>query len=236
MHFSFSKGSAIDRLTYYPQIEIKELARALANIDPNTKTDDLPEDKASIVSAYSDYLIRVNRNLYAFLKANGKKKELELFYPKPIATNCPIEANILFASSINLIEKDVTPNILAEKCILSLCQMYKKYGEAVITYCGGEKAVLVAKENVQDKRGEHKKNEENASLHKIIGLLAINLAMEKSTSGSTKWINKAGSPSIEPLHKLLNDYAESNGISKKGMGKSSFYDKLRTSLTSLYDE
>lgn len=236
MHFSFSKGSAIDRLTYYPQIEIKELARALANVDPYTKTEDLPEDKIDIVSAYSDYLIRVNRSIYAFLKSNEKKKELDLFYPKPIATNSPIEANIIFASCINLIEEDITPKILSERCIFSLCRMYKKYGEKLILQCGDDKALSIAKENFQDKRGEHKKNEENASLHKIIGLLAINLAMEKSTSGSTKWINKAGSPSIEPLHKLLNDYAESNGISKKGMGKSSFYDKLRTSLTSLYDE
>lgn len=236
MHFSFSKGSAIERLTHYPQIEIKELARALANVDPNIRNDDLPEDKTRIIGAYCDYLVRVNRNLYAFLKSQGKQKELDLFYPKPIATNCPIEATILFSSCFILLEEDVTPAILVERCVQSLSQIYKRYGEALVFQCGGEKALLIAKENTQDKRGAHKKNEENASLHKIIGLLAINLAMEKSASGSTKWINKAGSPSIEPLHKLLSDYAESNGISQKGMGKSSFYDKLRASLTSLYDE
>ena len=236
MHFSFSKGSAIERLTHYPQIEIKELARALANVDPNLRNDELPKDKNSIISDYCVYLIRVNRNLHAILKSQGKQNELDILYPKAIATNSPIEANILFSSCFILLEKDVTPDFLIERCTQALSQTYKKYGESLIFQCGGEKAVLIAKENVQDKRGAHKKNEENASLHKIIGLLAINLAMEKSASGSTKWINNAGSPSIEPLHRLLSDYAKSNGISQKGMGKSSFYDKLRASLNSLYDE
>ncbi|MXP50354.1 hypothetical protein FD733_16410 [Pantoea sp. Eser] len=236
MHFSFSKGSSIERLTHYPQIEIKELARALADVDPNLRNDELQKDKTRIIGAYCDYLIRVNRNSYALLKSQGKQKELDLFYPKSITTNCPMEETILFSSCFILLEKDVTPDVLVERCIQSLSQIYKKYGEALIFQCGGEKALLIAKENAQDKRGAHKKDEENPSLHKIMGLLAINLAMEKSASGSTKWINNAGFPSIEPLHRLLSDYAKSNGISQKGMGKSSFYDKLRTYLNSLYDE
>ncbi|WP_288428332.1 hypothetical protein [uncultured Pantoea sp.] len=236
MEFSFSKGSAIERLAYYPQIEIKELARALANLDPHTRNDELPEDKISIVSAYSDYLVRVHRYLFSFLKSQGKTKELDVFYPKLIATNCPIESGILFASCFKLIEEGITPKIIIEKCIESLVSIYKKHGESIIFQCAGTEGVLVAKDKSQDRRGFHKKDEESASLHKIIGLLAINLALEKSSSGSTKWINNSGTPTIDPLFKLLTAYADAKGINKKGLGKSSFYEKLKISLSSVHDE
>lgn len=236
MEFSFSQASAIERLTHYPQVEIKELARALAGLDPSARNDEIPHEKLNLVGSYTDYLIRVNRNLHATLKSQGKLNELDLFYPKYVATNSPIEADILFSSCYVLLEKEFTPEVIIEKCISSLCKVYLKYGDSIVYQCGGENATLIAKEKSQDRRGLHKKSEENTSLYKIIGLLAINLSIVKAENGSAKWLNKNGNPSIDPLYKLLSDYSEKNGISRKGMGKSSFYDKLRTSLASLHDE
>ena len=236
MESNFSTSDTIERFTLYPQIEIKELARALANVDPQIKNHEIPDDKFGIVNSYSDYLIRANRSIYNHLKSQGISKELDIFYAKFVATNSPISADILFSTSFILLEKDLTPQPIIEKCISCICELYKKHGEHLVFLCGGENAVKIAKANTQDRRGEHKKKEENASLYKIIGLLACNLSNEKSLSGSPKWINKWGKPSIEPLYNLLIEYAEKNGISKKGMGKSSFYDKLRVSLESLHDE
>ena len=54
MDFSLSKGSSIERLTHYPHIGIKELARALTIFDPNLRNDELPKDKKilSVIIAY----------------------------------------------------------------------------------------------------------------------------------------------------------------------------------------
>ena len=64
MDFNFSKGDAFERITHYPQIEIKEMARVLASLDPNIRSDQIPPEKSAIVNEYNTYLVRVNRMIY----------------------------------------------------------------------------------------------------------------------------------------------------------------------------
>ncbi|KAA0261773.1 MULTISPECIES: hypothetical protein [Hafnia] len=236
MDFNFSKGDAFERITHYPQIEIKEMARVLASLDPNIRSDQIPPEKSAIVNEYNTYLVRVNRMIYNLLSSNGKNKELNLIYPKEVATNSPIEANILFSSCFILIEKDLTPKPIQDRCLSALPIVFKKYGEAVLNYCGGEQAIDIAKNSIKGKRGEHKKQEENASLYKIIGILSSHIAKERAKSGSSKWIKNSGLPSIDPIYQLIQNYARDNQITPKGIGKSTCYEKIKLAILSLNDD
>lgn len=206
-----------ERLASQRLVTIAEVANSLYGINPNTKTKDLSED---IIEDMQDIRKTISRNIrYLNIRVGSVNEELD--------------ADLVFAAAHDLMRNGVTPEVILERgrdAITSFVGTndWQKYMMAF----GGRTLVESVAQIRKSGRGQHRKTDEESGTLKLIGLL-IKLLAEKHPS---KKYGPVVKPTISEIYKDVVKLVESESLSIKGVGKSTFSAKVSEALKVLFDD
>ncbi|KGA36060.1 hypothetical protein KU74_06190 [Pectobacterium brasiliense] len=212
---TFSKMDDFERFTKLKEVNSREMALAILGVNPFAKKKETSEDIEKEVS-----------QLQTILRQN-----LAVNQGEHLQHNVRTESTKYFAESYSLIDLDVTPKPIIDKCnevIANIAINHKNWKEELRKY-GDNDLVEHWRAVRKNKRGIYRKEHEKENTDKLIALLIMLL--------SDKFGNKYGTvknPSKREIYRDLVILAEKEGVSLKGIKESSFYNKVKESFNSLF--
>lgn len=209
---SFAKMGVFEQATRLPIIEAKELALLLCGLDPYIALKEIPEDKQADYRAYRN---NINRCLASY--SDG-------MYQKGYA-------DIMFTIAYPLIDEEVTPEPVKKRALRAIINITKtqKWRETLYKI-GGNDLLDIGIELSKSKRGQYKKEEEQANIYKMTGML-LKLLAEKQGNA----YGSVDNPNIASIKKAIDEMAEKHNLSLEGLSQSSFYEKAKLSLSYTLD-
>lgn len=198
------------RLARQRLVTVAEVVNALYGLNPNTRTKDIPAD---IAEEAADIRRAITRNL----------RSLERYIT---ATN-EIDADLVFGAAYPFVDDGITPKEIKDRAIEAISAFtYSNQWEKVMFAFGGRALVEDVAIIRKTGRGQHKKkDEENGSL-KMIGIL-IKLLAKKSVGNR---YGTSDSPIVSAIYRDVLEMAEEEGITTKGIGKSTFAAKAAAGI------
>lgn len=209
---NFSKKTPLERLTQLVAVTPHEVALSLAGLNPAFRISEVPDEIRPFVHSVRQAIARALKN---HLK-------------KHVATDEAIDASLVFASAYLFIEP-TTPDIITTKIGESVDWLSRFNNWRVSLYELGGLALLddVAARK-KSGRGQHRKDDEQHNTDKLIALLVMLLVQKTGAKyGDIK------NPVKSEIYNDIDKLAKSEGISLKGIGKSTFYKKIEQSFYSI---
>ncbi|MGR7527380.1 hypothetical protein [Klebsiella aerogenes] len=207
---SFIKLELFEREAATPELNVKQLSLLLCGEDPELKTADIPDEKQEAYNIYYRYISKWRQASGVLHGGNG--------------SNQP--ADVMFAMAYPLIDADLTPESIKKRCFDAVALIANRNGGKEILYkIGGEHLYNIGVEIGRNKRGAHRKIDEESNSLKLLGLLCILLAKKVGHS-----YLKNGEPAISSIYNDVVKLAEDEEISLKGISKSTVYKKIREAL------
>lgn len=210
-------STPFERLLNHHLISVNEVSLAIFSVHPNIKTQDIPVE---IQDEVKDVRKAMVRNIRAASASD-------------ISTNTDIPADFVFGAAFQFVIPDLTPQPIinrAKEAIESLT--HTNSWESTIYCLGGRALVEECRLLRKSGRGKHRKDDERKNTDKILWLL-VNLLAAKQSTGKYGTIN---SPSISEIYSDIKQLADAAGMNMNGVGKSSFYEKIKRARVAFFDE
>ncbi|MFM7947855.1 MAG: hypothetical protein ACTH5S_08975 [Hafnia alvei] len=204
-------GNTFERLANQRLVTISEVVNSLYGLNPNTRTKDLPEDIAEEAADIKKAIMRNIRSL-------GEQ------FVTPAAE---IDSDLVFGAAYSYVVPEITPVEIKDRAIEAItAYMGGNQWESVMFAFGGRSLVDEIARIRKTGRGQHKKKDEESGTMKMLGLL-IKLIAQKSTG------NKYGTseaPIIASVYRDILALVETENLTTKGIGKSTFAAKAAEAL------
>ena len=212
---SFLKLGIFEREAKAPHLSVKQLAQLLCGVDPSLKTSEIPQDKKEFYEIY-------HRHISRWLSAS------ELFRGGSGASH---HADYMFALAYPMIDEDLTPEPIKKRCLEAVGVIANQNkGKEHLWLMGGDELLQVGIALKSSKRGLHRKEDEKENNDKLMGMLVKLLANKIGHSYGT-----SEKPTISTIINELHKLADAEGISRTGLSKSTIYEKIKISVTSVHD-
>lgn len=212
----FSKKSPFERLAQLVAITPHEAALALAGINPAFRISEVPKESIAFVDAARKAISRALEN------------HLEV----RIATDKAVDANLVFTAAYLFIE-DSTPTVIVDRIKEAVDWISRANNWRETLYDLGGLAlhdeVATYRKNG---RGNHRKEDEQKGTLKMMGVLVKLLADKHPTHK----YGTSSKPIISEIYRDVLILTESENISLKGIGKSTFANKASEALQFTLDE
>ena len=210
----FAKLGIFEQAARFPVLSINELALILCSIDPNMKIKEIPEELRDDFNSYKNQI----------------KRCLERH---PERRRSYIDSDIMYALAYPLTDKDEIPEPIrkrAEEAVYRITKIYPKEWKNILFSLGGQELLQVGYDFSKSQRGQYKKDEEQANIYKMTGMLLKLIAEKQGNSyGSVE------KPNIATIKKAIDELAEKHSLSLDGLSKSSFCDKANLALFNTLD-
>ncbi|WOJ03422.1 hypothetical protein [Citrobacter koseri] len=211
---SFIKLGLFEREAKTPALNVKQLALLLCGEDPELKTAEIPEEKLKTYNIYYRHISKWMQSSELFNGGNAAAQP----------------ADYMFAMAYPMIDDDITPDPIKKRCLEAVASIsVRKNGKEHLFRMGGEELYDLGVEFSRNRRGMHRKNDEQDNTIKLVGLLTKLLAKKVSHS----YVND-GRPVISTIYADMVKLANEENISLRGMSKSTVYKKISDSLNSLF--
>jgi hypothetical protein len=206
-----------ERIASQRIVTIAEVINTLYGINPNTKLKELPDD---IAEETSDIRKAITRNI--------RSLDVRLH-----TVNDEVDADLVFAAAHDFMREGITPEVILQRgreALLSF--LYRNDWEQCMFAFGGRSLVDTMSSVRKTGRGQHRKTDEENGTLKMMGAL-IKLLASKHPTGKYGSVEK---PTISEIYKDVVSLLEKEGVSIKGLGRSTFASKSKASLNSFYDD
>jgi hypothetical protein len=206
-----------ERLLKHHHITVNEVSLAIFSINPNTKNQDIPK-------RFEDEIKDVRKAMIRNIRAVAEKYT---------TTNSDLPSDLVFGAAFQFINQEITPESIIKRATEAIENLaYTNSWESTIYCLGGRQLVEECRLLRKSGRGRHRKDDERKNTEKLLGLL-ISLLAEKHPNGK---YGSADSPSIGEIYADIIKLADTRKINITGVGKSTFYEKIRRSLVVLIDD
>ncbi|MGQ8887177.1 hypothetical protein [Serratia sp. TSA_105.2] len=214
---SFIKLGIFEREAKTPELKVRQLALLLCGEDPETRNDDIPDDK---IEAYGIYYRHISKWLSSSRLFRGSNSSAH-------------RADYMFALAYPLIDEDLTPEPIKKRCLDAVEFIaVRAKGKEILYALGGDELQQKGIELSKNKRGLHRKETERDNTEKLVAMLVKLLA--KKVGGPYGTIEK---PIISVLLADMEKLAKDNKLSMSGLARATVYKKISDSLNSIeYDE
>jgi len=213
MMTSFIKLGLFEREARSPALNVKQLALLLCGEDPELKTAEIPENK---VKEYKIYYRHISKWIDASGVFNG-------------GNATPFPSDYMFALAFLMIDPDMTPKPIQERCLESVeIIANKNNGKEILRKLGGEELYKVGLELSKNKRGLHRKDDEADNNSKMIAYLIKLLAYKVGHS-----YGSASKPVRSTIYNDIIALSKQENLPLIGMSRSTFYEKVKQSLLDL---
>ncbi|WP_048606147.1 hypothetical protein [Providencia rettgeri] len=160
---SFRKLGLFEREAKSPTINVKQLSLLLCGLDPELRVDEIPEDKKADYDLYY-------RHIKKWFSSSG------LFSG---TVSVEQDADYMFALAHLLVDDEITPVPIKERCLNAVSQIASKQkGKEILKKLGGSELESLGIELSKNKRGLHRKSDEEINTNKLLGL-AVSLLAKK---------------------------------------------------------
>ncbi|MHB2095865.1 hypothetical protein [Pantoea dispersa] len=206
-----------ERITSQRMVTIAEVINTLYGINPNKKLKELPDDVAEEASDIRKAITRNIRSLNISL----------------LTVNDEVDADLVFAAAHDFMRQGTTPEIILKRGREALLTfLYRNDWEKYMFAFGGRSLVETMSSVRKTGRGQHRKTDEENGTLKMMGAL-IKLLAAKHPTGKYGSVEK---PTISEIYKDVLSLLEKENVSTKGLGRSTFASKSKSSLASFYDD
>ncbi|MCI1029785.1 hypothetical protein [Pantoea dispersa] len=206
-----------ERITSQRMVTIAEVINTLYGINPNKKLKELPDDVAEEASDIRKAITRNIRSLNISL----------------LTVNDEVDADLVFAAAHDFMRQGITPEIILKRGREALLTfLYRNDWEKYMFAFGGRSLVETMSSVRKTGRGQHRKTDEENGTLKMMGAL-IKLLAAKHPTGKYGSVEK---PTISEIYKDVLSLLEKENVSTKGLRRSTFASKSKSSLASFYDD
>lgn len=210
------RKTPIERLCVSVSISPLEMALALAGLNPNMRIGDVP-------SEHFEYVDMVRKAL---------AKALRIYRNEKTATDEACHAlDVLLAAF--LFTDPSTPEIIIQKIEEAIDDLRGTKGwEDKARKLGGLALIRHIKDTNKSGRGLHRREDEAESTDKLMAML-IKLLAEKHGEKNGGKYGTSAAPILIAIFNDIEQLAKNESIPMKGIGKSTFYKKVKASELAL---
>lgn len=207
---SFIKLGIFEREAKTPALNVKQLALLLCGEDPELKTAEIPSEK---LEPYNIYYRHISKWMQSSKLFNGGNSNVQ-------------PADYMFAMAYPMIDSEMTPEPIKKRCLRAVESIaIKNNGKEHLLKIGGKELYDIGVELSRNKRGAHRKIDEEENTLKLVGLLVRLLANKVGHA-----YLKNGEPAVSVIFKDIEALAKDEGISLRGLSKSTIYKKISESM------
>lgn len=210
---SFIKLGIFEREAKTPALSVKQLALLLCGEDPELKTADIPVEKLRPYNIYYRHISKWMQSSELFRGGNAASQP----------------ADYMFAMAFPMIDDDLTPEPIKRRCLEAVESIaIRNNGKDHLFRMGGQELYDVGVVLSRNKRGLHRKADEEENTIKLVGLLVRLLVKKVGHSYSN-----GGEHVVSTIFNDIEKVASEENISLRGMSKSTVYKKIKEAVHSL---
>lgn len=210
---SFIKLGIFEREAKTPALNVKQLALLLCGEDPELKTAEIPQGKILPYNIYYRHISKWMQSSNLFSGGNAA--------PQP--------ADFMFAMALPMVDDELTPEPIKNRCLKAAESIAtRNNGKEYLFKIGGQELYDIGVVLSKNKRGQYRKADEENNTIKLIGLLVKLLVKKVGHAYSNN--NK---PAVSVIFKDIESLAKDEGISLRGISKSTVYKKISEAISEL---
>ncbi|MCH4255539.1 hypothetical protein O1613_02475 [Proteus mirabilis] len=210
---SFRRLGVFEREAKAPTLNVKQLALLLCGLYPELRVDEIPEERKEDYDIYY-------RQIKKWFNSSG-------LFSGSVAVEQ--DADYMFALAYELIDDEITPEPIKERCLLAVTQIASQQkGKDILKRLGGADLVSTGVELSKNKRGLHRKEDEEVNTYKLLGLTITLLA--NKVGGSFYDGNKI---TVSSIRNAIMKLSEDINLSKKGLSRATLDKKIQEALAIL---
>lgn len=210
---SFRRLGVFEREAKAPTLNVKQLALLLCGLYPELRVDEIPEERKEDYDIYY-------RQIKKWFNSSG-------LFSGSVAVEQ--DADYMFALAYELIDDEITPEPIKERCLLAVTQIASQQkGKDILKRLGGVDLVSTGVELSKNKRGLHRKEDEEVNTYKLLGLTITLLA--NKVGGSFYDGNKI---TVSSIRNAIMKLSEDINLSKKGLSRATLDKKIQEALAIL---
>lgn len=210
---SFRRLGVFEREAKAPTLNVKQLALLLCGLYPELRTDEIPEERKEDYDIYY-------RQIKKWFNSSG-------LFSGSVAVEQ--DADYMFALAYELIDDEITPEPIKDRCLLAVTQIASQQkGKDILKRLGGADLVSTGVELSKNKRGLHRKEDEEVNTYKLLGLTITLLA--NKVGGSFYDGNKI---TVSSIRNAIMKLAEDINLSQKGLSRATLDKKIQEALAIL---